>query len=424
MEKINILIIGSGGREHALAWKINQSPLCERLFVAPGNAGTAEVAKNVFLDLSNHQSVIDFSKQNSIGLVVVAPDNQLAEGMVDSLTRSGIKTFGPTKTAAQLEWSKAFAKEFMHTHDIPTAHSQTCTSLPEALAYIETQELPIVIKADGLALGKGVVIAQTQEEAQETLSSFMSGEAFGDSGKTVIIEEFLQGKEVSVHAFCDGENALLFPISKDHKRIGENDTGPNTGGMGTIAPVVVDAHTLETIHEKIITPVLKGMKKSGSPFSGVLFPGVMLTASGPKVIEFNARFGDPETESYVRLLESDLVPIMLSCIDGTLGTQTIVWSQKSVATIMIASGGYPGKYEKGKIIHGLTDAQQVVDTVVFHAGTAGSGSNIITAGGRVLGVSATAGTLKEALKKAYRAVDSIAFDGMQYRRDIGASEIS
>ena len=301
---MDILIIGSGSREHALAWKIKQSPKCGHLFIAPGNAGTGEIAENAPLDIKNNQAVVDFAKAKNIALAIVGPDDYLAQGMVDALAEAGVKAFGPTKAAARLEWSKAFAKDFMKRHGIPTAASETFSSLDAALSYVKGRPVPVVIKADGLALGKGVVIAQSMEEAEETLREFMSGERFGESGKTVVIEEFLEGKEVSIHAFCDGTTAKLFPVSRDHKRIFDGNQGPNTGGMGAIAPVSgLSEDFLRDVRETIVMPVVRGMAKEGTPFSGILYPGLILTKDGPKVIEFNARFGQPECESYMRLLD-------------------------------------------------------------------------------------------------------------------------
>lgn len=416
---MNILIIGSGGREHALAWKIHESPKCERLYIAPGNAGTALVGENVSIDIKDNQAVVDFAKAKDIGLVVVAPDDYLAQGMVDALTVAGIKAFGATKAASKLEWSKAFAKDFMKRHGIPTASSETFTSFDEALAYVKAHPLPAVLKADGLALGKGVVIAQTYEEAESTLKSFMVDKAFGEAGVSVVIEEFLEGTEVSIHAFCDGSVAKLFPVSRDHKRVGDGNTGPNTGGMGTIAPVHIPSGFLEEVQRTIVTPTVKGMAFEGMPFAGILYPGLIVTKSGIKVIEFNARFGDPEAQSYVRLLDSDLVDIMLSCVEGTLGSAEIWWKKESVCTVVLASGGYPGKYTAGFPIKGL-DSTFDSSVVVFYAGTEKSGNDVLTAGGRVLGVSTIGETAKESNKKAYEAVSLITFEDMQYRKDIGA----
>ena len=426
---MNILIIGGGGREHALAWKIKQSPLCGALYIALGNAGTAQLGTNVELDTRNNQTVVDFALTKKIGLVVVGPDDYLAQGIVDPLLKAGIKVFGPTQSAAKLEWSKAYAKDFMIAHDIPTATSATFTSFDEAVQYTKNASGPIVIKADGLALGKGVVITQSSDEAENTLRRFMQEGQFGDSGKTVVIEEFLEGSEISIHAFCDGTTAELFPVSRDHKRIGDGNTGPNTGGMGVIAPVQVPDWFLNTVKEKVVMPVLKGMAEAGTPFKGILYPGIMVTSKGIKVIEFNTRFGDPECESYMRLLESDLVEIMLACVDGTLEKTEIKWSPDSVVTVMLASKGYPETYEKGFEISGIEEAQKDPSVVVFHAGTAlkdpstplGAGGKTTTAGGRVLGVSATGKTPEEARMKAYQAADKVHFEGKQNRNDIGVN---
>lgn len=417
---MNILIIGGGGREHALAWKIQQSPQCTALYIAPGNAGTTTLGENVVLDIKNNQAVVDFAVSKNIGLVVVGPDDYLAQGMVDALTNAGINAFGPTQAAAKLEWSKAFAKEFMKKHGIPTAQSETFSSFDAAREYVRTQTLPVVIKADGLALGKGVVIAQTHDEAEATLRSFMTEAKFGASGKTVVIEEFLEGSEISIHAFCDGVDTKLFPVSRDHKRIGDGNTGANTGGMGTIAPLPVPDWFLNTVKEKVVLPVLKGMADAGTPFKGILYPGIMVTSQGIKVIEFNTRFGDPECESYMRLLESDVVPILLACTEGSLEQTDVKWSEKSVVTVMLASRGYPEAYEKGFEIKGIGDAESDSSVVVFHAGTAVKEGATVTSGGRVLGVSAVGKTPEEAKKKAYEAVGKVEFEGKQNRADIGA----
>lgn len=417
---MNILIIGSGAREHALAWKIRQSPKCEKLYIAPGNAGTALEGENVELDIHNNQAVVDFAKEKNINLVVVAPDEYLARGMVDALTEAGIPAFGPTKAAAKLEWSKAFAKDFMKRHGIPTARSETFTSFEEAHQYIDVLTPPIVIKADGLAGGKGVIIAESYDEAADALRSFMEGGRFGESGKTVVIEEFLEGSEISTHAFCDGKTAVMFPIARDHKRIGEGNTGLNTGGMGTIAPVQAPDGFIDEVKEKIVLPVIRGMAEEGNPFRGILFPGLMVTKDGVKVLEFNARFGDPECESYMRLLESDIVDAMLACINGALSETNTVWSPGFVTTVMLVSKGYPGQYKTGFPIEGLT-ALYDDSVVIFHAGTKNDGGKIITNGGRVLGVSALGGSAEESRSHAMEAAAAISFEGKTYRPDIGAN---
>jgi phosphoribosylamine--glycine ligase len=417
---MNILIIGGGGREHALAWKVRQSPRCTKLYIAPGNAGTAKEGENVAIDIKNNETVIDFAKEKKIDLVVVGPDDQLAQGMVDALMAARIKAFGPTKAAAKLEWSKAFAKDFMQRYQIPTAASRTFSSHDEASSYMRTVDFPQVIKADGLALGKGVVIAETREEAEETLKQFMQDGKFGTAGGSVVIEEYLEGTEVSIHAFCDGKTVKLFPVARDHKRVGDGDTGPNTGGMGTIVPVQQYSGFIEEIKEKIVMPVIRGMTNEGTPFCGVLFPGLMVTKHGPKVLEFNARFGDPECESYMRLLKTDLVDIMLACIEGRLDKQEVRWSDEYVTTVMLASKGYPEKYEKGFPITGIEEAESDPSVIVYHAGTTLKGNQLVTNGGRVLGVSAVGESPEESKRRTYIATEKIKFDGVQYRRDIGA----
>lgn len=413
---MKILVIGSGGREHALVWKIKQSPKVTELFIAPGNAGTEKIAKN--LNLGNKDEIVDWVKENLIDLVLVGPDDYLAEGIVDELQKRNIKVFGPTKEASEIEWSKVFAKDFMKKENIPTAKYETFNDPILAKEYVKEQSLPVVIKASGLALGKGVIIAQTIDEANEAIDQIMVAKNFGDAGNEVVIEEYLTGIEISTHAFCDGENIAMFPLSQDRKRVFENDEGPNTGGMGTIAPVSdITQDQVDEIEEKIIRPTIKSLEKMGRTFKGILFPGIMITKDGPKVIEFNARFGDPETQSYMRILETDLVDILLSCIDGTLDQQKIVWSEKCACCIVLASGGYPRNYEKGKEIKGLNIKKEGIE--VFHAGTKNNEGKIVTNGGRVLGVTNIGGSLEESLSGAYEVVANIDFEGKQYRRDIG-----
>ena len=412
-----ILIIGSGGREHALAWKINKSPLVEKIFIAPGNVGTSLIGENI--PLSKSEEILKWLSENPIDLVVVGPDDYLAEGIVDEIEKMNIPVFGPTKAASKIEWSKAFAKEFMKKENIPTASFEKFQESSKALLYLKSRKFPIVIKASGLALGKGVIISENLEEAEKAIKDIIDEKIFGTAGQEIIIEEYLNGKEISVHAFCDGEMAKLFPSAKDHKRAFEGNKGPNTGGMGTISPVpVVTVKDMKDIEDLIIKPTLKALGKGGTPFKGLLFPGIMLTEEGPKVIEFNARFGDPETQSYMRILESDIVPILISCTNGTLRNQNIEWSSKSAACIIAASGGYPGSYEKGKEIKGLENINNE-DTVVFHAGTKLKENKIVTNGGRVLGVTSVGSNVGEALSKSYSILEQISFEGMQYRKDIG-----
>ncbi|MBV9349780.1 MAG: phosphoribosylamine--glycine ligase [Patescibacteria group bacterium] len=418
---MDILIIGSGAREHALAWKLKSSPKCGMLYVAPGNAGTAMLAENVALDVKDNHAVVEFAREKGIGLVVIGPDDHLAAGLADWLFDAEIPVFGPRRGAARLEWSKAFAKDFMHRHHIPAARSQAFSVYEEALHYLRNQFMPVVIKADGLALGKGVVIAETHEAAERALRAAMVEGAFGEAGRTAVIEEFLEGKEISVHVLTDGMAGAIFPPSKDHKRAYDEDQGPNTGGMGVIAPVSgVAISEMDEIREKIIMPVIRGMAQEGNVFQGILYPGIMLTKEGPKVIEFNARFGDPECESYMRLLESDLLELMLASANGTLKNQSVSWSSDFAVTVMLASAGYPGEYQKGFPISGLEEATSDPSIVVFHAGTTKRGDEIVTAGGRVLGVSAVGKTLAEARERAYAAVQKISFEGMRYRSDIGS----
>jgi phosphoribosylamine--glycine ligase len=414
---MKVLLVGDGGREHALAWKLKQSLKVTQIYIAPGNPGTATVGINV--NVSNTKEILEWLSAHEVDLVVIGPDNYLAEGLTDLLQAKGIPVFGPTKAAAEIEWSKAYAKQFMLEEGIPTARSRVFTTADVAREYIRTQTFPMVIKADGLAAGKGVTIAETLEEADAAITSMLEEKMFGVSGSKVIIEEYLEGFEISVHAFCDGDTALLFPVSKDHKRIGEGDTGPNTGGMGTIAPVgLIPEEQLELIKQRIVLPTLAGLKKRGRPFSGVLFPGIMLTASGPQVIEFNARFGDPETQSYMRLLESDLFNILYACATNSLAGIEVAWSSKFACCIVAASEGYPGNIEKDLPI---VLPPTLDDIVIFHAGTKLKNDHLVTNGGRVLGVSAIGDSLQEALLTAYKGMEQVGFSGKQYRRDIGAA---
>lgn len=420
--KQKVLIIGSGGREHALGWKLGKSPKVGKIYFSPGNAGTAEIGENIAISALDIEALLDFAINNKIDLTVVGPDDALALGIVDAFREKGLTIFGPTRKAAELEWSKAFAKQFMQEESIPTAAYATFTDLQKAKTYLKKQSAPIVIKASGLALGKGVIIAKTHKEAEKTLEDVMVKKIFGDAGREVIIEEFLEGKEISIHAICDGTNVSVFPASRDHKRLLDDNQGPNTGGMGTIAPLPnITKKELEKITRNIVLPVINGMKKRGKPFTGILYPGIMITKNGPKVLEFNARFGDPETQSYMRLLKTDLYDILVYVANGKLSDITIEWENKSACCIVVASGGYPGAYKKGEIIHGIKKAEKDKDIVVFHAGTINCNNKFCTNGGRVIGITATGKTLDEALDKAYAAIGprGIHFAGMQYRKDIG-----
>ncbi len=418
--KLKILIIGSGGREHAVGWKVKQSYRAGDIFFAPGNAGTAKIGTNVEIKATDIPKLLEFAQKEKIDLTLALPDDPLALGIVDEFRHAGLRIWGPTKAAAQLEWSKAFAKDFMARYNLPTAKFKVLDNYEETKKYVAGEMLPVVIKASGLALGKGVIICETREDADKTLENIFIKKIFGDAGKEIVIEKFLAGPEISIHAFSDGKNYKMLPPSQDHKKIGENDTGPNTGGMGTVAPLPFVLNKLmDKIEKTIVAPAIEAMNKEGNAFSGLLYPGLMLTKDGPKILEFNARFGDPETQTYMRLLETDILDIFDACLDGKLNGVELKWQDAFACNIVLASGGYPGSYEKGKIISGLEDAEATPDVVVFHAGTKMEGNNLITNGGRVLGVSATGKTLAEALEKAYTAIEKISFEGMQYRKDIG-----
>jgi phosphoribosylamine--glycine ligase len=417
-----ILITGSGGREHALAWKLSQSPGVEKIFIAPGNAGTSRIGENVSIAAEDVPSLLAFAKANAIDFTVVGPDDALAAGVVDAFEDAGLKIFGPRQAAARLESSKAFAKDFMIRHGIPTADYREFTDSAAARGYCRSAKYPLVVKADGLALGKGVIIAANFAEADAALRLCMEDRAFGDAGSRVVIEEFLEGVECSIHALVDGSTYLLFPDCRDHKKAHDGDQGPNTGGMGTISPSgSVDDSLRARIRTEILDRFIAGTKKDNLDFRGMLFPGLMLTASGPKVLEFNCRWGDPETQVLVRRLESDLLPLLEATATGALSSLTPDWNEKAAVCVILASGGYPGSYEKGKAITGLTDAATLDSVEVFHAGTKASGDEILTNGGRVLGVTAKADTLEAARGLAYQAADRISFEGVQRRNDIGAT---
>lgn len=417
---MKILIVGSGGREHALAWKLARSPKVTKVFCAPGNAGSAQVGENVPISADDIPGLLVFAKEKEIGLTVVGPDDTLAAGISDAFQSAGLAIFGPTASAARLESSKAFAKDFMRRHGIPTAAAREFTDSVEARAWCGTATYPLVIKADGLALGKGVIIVGSVAEADDAIGRCMDACEFGDAGKKIVIEEFLEGVECSIHALVDGSSYLLFPDCRDHKRAFDGDLGPNTGGMGTISPSgSLDDELAQTVRSEVLDRFLAGIRADGLDFRGMLFPGLMLTASGPKVLEFNCRWGDPETQVLVRRLESDLLDLLLACTSGQLAGQSPEWSSDSACCIILASGGYPGSYEKGKPIAGLDAAAARDRTVLFHAGTKASGPEVVTNGGRVLGVTATGPDLAAARANAYAAADLVTFDGVQRRNDIG-----
>lgn len=422
---MKILMIGSGGREHALIKKLLESPKVEKIYCAPGNGGIACDAENVNISAMDIEGVVNFSKENKIDLVFVAPDDPLAAGMVDALEAEGIRTFGPKKAAAEIEASKVFSKNLMKKYGIPTADYQVFDNSKDALDYVVNNNMaPVVVKADGLALGKGVLICQTVEDAKAAIHSIMDDKKFGESGSRVVIEEFLTGPEVSVLSFTDGKCVKPMVSSKDHKRALDGDKGLNTGGMGTISPNPYYTDEMAEICRKtIFEPTIEAMNKEGRTFKGCLYFGLMLTPKGPKVIEYNARFGDPETQVVLPRLETDLVDICEAVIDGTLGDLDIKWKKGAAACVVMASGGYPESYKKGIEMSGLDEKGGVEGAIVYHAGTKLENGKFYTNGGRVLGVTAVDDTLEGALKKAYEAVEKISFEGAHYRKDIGTCPV-
>ena len=422
---MKILMIGSGGREHALIKKLLGSPKVEKIYCAPGNGGIACDAENVNISAMNIEGVVNFSKENKIDLVFVAPDDPLAAGMVDALEAEGIRAFGPKKAAAEIEASKVFSKNLMKKYGIPTADYQVFDNSKDALDYVVNNNMaPVVVKADGLALGKGVLICQTVEDAKAAIHSIMDDKKFGESGSRVVIEEFLTGPEVSVLSFTDGKCVKPMVSSKDHKRALDGDKGLNTGGMGTISPNPYYTDEMAEICRKtIFEPTIEAMNKEGRNFKGCLYFGLMLTPKGPKVIEYNARFGDPETQVVLPRLETDLVDICEAVIDGTLGDLDIKWKKGAAACVVMASGGYPESYKKGIEMSGLDEKGGVEGAIVYHAGTKLENGKFYTNGGRVLGVTAVDDTLEGALKKAYEAVEKISFEGAHYRKDIGTCPV-
>lgn len=418
---MKILVLGSGGREHAIVRKLKESPKVTELYCAPGNGGISHDATCVPISVMDKEKVTAFAKENQIDLVFVAPDDPLAAGMVDALNEAGVRAFGPTAAAAQIEASKVFSKNLMKKYGIPTAGYEVFSEPDKALSYIrEKGRYPVVVKADGLALGKGVLICEDEKAAEDAVKEIMEDKVFGASGNHVVVEEFLTGPEVSVLAFTDGHCVKPMVSSKDHKRALDGDKGLNTGGMGTVSPnPYYDGAMAQRCMQEIFLPTIRAMQQEGRPFKGCLYFGLMLTPNGPKVIEYNARFGDPETQVVLPRLKTDLVTIIESVIDGTLENVDIQWSKEAAACVVMASGGYPVKYEKGKVITGLDENGQLPGVTVYHAGTAEKDGCLVTSGGRVLGVTALAPTLDEALQKAYDAVEKIHFDGAHYRRDIG-----
>ncbi len=418
MGGMKILVLGNGGREHAIVWKLAQDSSHPELFCAPGNAGTAAIATNLALSAEDVAAVVAWAKEHRPDLVVVGPEAPLCAGVVDALEAEGIKVFGPCKAAAELEGSKAFSKDVMEAAGVPTARFRTYTDSAEAIAGLDAFGLPVVIKADGLAAGKGVVIATTREEAESALHEMLDGGRFGSAGAEVVVEEFLDGEEASIFALCDGEHVVLLPPAQDHKRVFDNDEGPNTGGMGAYTPAPIATHEVMCFTKKhVVLPVLAELRKRGIVYKGVLFCGLMIGSKGINVLEFNCRFGDPETEVVVPSIASDLVPILMACAEGKLSEELVQLRGESAATVVMAASGYPNSYPKGMAITGL-EAAEAEGCHVFHAGTALKDGQVVTSGGRVLTVTAFGKDLREAVGKAYDGVAKIHFDGAHYRRDI------
>jgi len=417
---MKVLVIGSGGREHALAWKIRQSPRVKEVLVLPGNAGTDRIARNIRLKATDLSRILIFAQEEGIDLTVVGPDDVLAAGIVDVFQSSGLRIFGPSRNAARLESSKSFAKHFMLRHGIPTARFAEFESSADARSAIDQFGFPLVVKADGLALGKGVIIAADRSEAITAVDDMIERRRFGEAGRKVVFEEFLEGTECSIHALVDGNSYLLFPTAQDHKQIYDGNRGPNTGGMGTCCPSPhLDSARLNQIREQVLEPLLLGIQAEGLDFRGLLFPGMMLTKQGPRVLEFNCRFGDPETQVILPRLKTDIVDLLDATIERRLHTQNPEWDSRAAVCVVMASGGYPGLYETGKSISGLDRAEEIPGITVFHAGTQRSGDGVVTTGGRVIGITAMGATVSDAREAAYQAVGNVQFDGSYFRRDIG-----
>lgn len=415
-----VLIVGGGGREHAIACAVSKSPKVEKIYCAPGNAGIAEIAECVDIQVMDFEEIARFAKKIKADLVIVGPDDPLAAGIVDVLKGYGLKVFGPDGKAAILEGSKAFSKDLMKKYGIPTAAYEVFDDAEKAKVYLEKAKYPIVLKADGLALGKGVLICNTKEEALDGVKEIMQDKKFGMAGNRMVIEEYMTGREVSVLTFCDGKTIKVMSSAQDHKRAGDGDTGLNTGGMGTFSPSpFYTAHIDEFCKKNIYKPTVEAMAKEGRPFKGVIFFGLMLTEDGPKVLEYNARFGDPEAQVVLPRMKNDIIDVMCACVDGTLGKIKLEFEDNAAVCVMLASSGYPGKYERGFVINGLESFKDKEDCFVFHSGTKKTGKGIVTNGGRVLGVTAKGDDLKKARSRAYEAVEWIDFENKYYRHDIG-----
>jgi len=422
---MNILVIGGGGREHALVWKIAQSPMVEHLYCAPGNPGIADLAECVPLAVDNIEGLLDFAREKEVGLTVVGPELPLTLGIVDRFRAAGLTIFGADRAAARIEGSKAFSKDLMAKYGIPTAAYDTFIDRDRAVEFIERHGAPIVVKADGLAAGKGVVVARTIEEAVAAVDSILVEGVFGEAGNKVVIEEFLEGEEASFLAFTDGKVILPLASAQDHKPALDNDQGPNTGGMGAYSPApVVTPDIHEKIIETVLRPTIEGMANEGCPYRGILYAGLMVKDGEIKVLEFNARFGDPEAQPLLVRLKSDLVPVLLACARGSLAGIPLEWHDKAAVCVVMASGGYPGSFTKGFEIAGLAGAGKIDDLIVFHAGTAARGAHVVTAGGRVLGVTGLGTTVADAIEKAYEGVRAISWQGAHYRSDIGRKALN
>lgn len=416
---MKVLLVGGGGREHALAWKLSKSKRLEHLYIAPGNPGTADYGTNVDIADTDVSGLVAFAKSKKIDLAVIGPEDPLAAGAVDAFEAAGVKAFGPSGAAAQLEADKAFAKQIMRANNIPTAESRSFTSFEDAKAYIASRDEAVVVKAAGLAKGKGVFVCDEPSEAILAAERIMVDGLFGEAGRTVVVEDKLLGQEASILAFVDGRNIYVMESAQDHKPIGEGDTGDNTGGMGAYSPApVVTEKLMSQIVREVLVPTVDGMNRNDTPYKGVLYAGMMLTQGGPRVLEFNARFGDPETQPILMRMKGDLLEVMLAVCDGKLDRVELEWDRRPAVCVVMASGGYPGKYDKGKVIRGLDEAAKLKDVMVFHAGTAKKDQEIVTGGGRVLGVTALGETIAEAKALAYQAVGKISFEGAYYRRDI------
>ncbi len=418
---MKVLVVGGGGREHALVWKLASSPKVSELHCAPGNAGIAAQARCVPISAEDIAGLGDYARANSIDLTVVGPEAPLAHGIEGAFREKGLRIFGPTQEAAMLEGSKAFSKDFCARHHIPTAESRTFSDPEEALRHVRSRCLPMVVKADGLAAGKGVIICNTIEDAEAAVRHIMVECRFGGAGCKVVIEDFLRGEEASFIAVCDGENVLPLASSQDHKRVNDGDLGPNTGGMGAISPAsLMTSELTKTVMDRVMRPAVRGMAADGMPFRGTLYAGLMIDEDGPKVLEFNVRMGDPETQPLLMRMKTDLVEVLMAATEGGLAGMTLEWDERPSVCVVMASGGYPGEYEKGKVISGLDEACSLEDVVVFHAGTRLEGDRVVTSGGRVLGVTALGRDMGAAIGRAYEAVSKISWDGAHYRKDIGA----